>query len=198
MLYNCEDTKHDNYASRNPMNYAVCNRSFAFCNPELVVLFSKTVYDEKKEMKHMTCGEKIAIIRKENNLTQEQFAEMMNVSRQSVSKWELGTSFPDTEKLIKISKLFSCSLDYLLKDEIESKDINQLQESDHARRNYYLGIFYTYLSFAPLFGFIVGIYGTHHHKQTGNHRKMIRLTLAGITVSVALTAAMLIGIIFQL
>ena len=40
----------------------------------------------------MTCGEKITLIRKENNLTQEQFAEMMNVSRQSVSKWELGDS----------------------------------------------------------------------------------------------------------
>ena len=40
----------------------------------------------------MTCGEKITLIRKENNLTQEQFAEMMNVSRQSVSKWELGVS----------------------------------------------------------------------------------------------------------
>lgn len=38
----------------------------------------------------MTCGEKIAALRKENNLTQEQFAEVLNVSRQSVSKWELG------------------------------------------------------------------------------------------------------------
>ena len=74
----------------------------------------------------MTFGEKITMIRKENNLTQEQFAEMLNVSRQSVSKWELGISFPDTEKLIRIGKLFSCSLDYLLKDEIESKDVNQL------------------------------------------------------------------------
>lgn len=40
----------------------------------------------------MTFGEKITMIRKENNLTQEQFAEMLNVSRQSVSKWELGVS----------------------------------------------------------------------------------------------------------
>ena len=38
----------------------------------------------------MTCGEKITAIRKENNLTQEQFAELLNVSRQSVSKWEMG------------------------------------------------------------------------------------------------------------
>ncbi len=146
----------------------------------------------------MTFGEKITMIRKENNLTQEQFAEMLNVSRQSVSKWELGISFPDTEKLIRIGKLFSCSLDYLLKDEIESKDVNQLQESDHARRNYYLGAFYTYLSFSPIFGFLVGIYGIYHQKQTINNRKMISLSIVGIGVSLALTAIMIIGIVFEL
>ena len=146
----------------------------------------------------MRFGEKIAIIRKENNLTQEQFAEMLNVSRQSVSKWELGTSFPDTEKLIRISKLFSCSLDYLLKDEIESKDVNQLQESDHARRSYYLGALYTYLSFAPLFGFLVGLYGIYHQKHTISNRKMIMLSIVGIGVSLVLTATMIIGIVFEL
>lgn len=142
----------------------------------------------------MTCGEKITIIRKENNLTQEQFAEMLNVSRQSVSKWELGTSFPDTEKLIRISKLFSCSLDYLLKDEIESKDVNQLQESDHARRSYYLGAFLSYLSFAPIIGFIAGIYGIYHQKQTINNSTMIKLSIAGIIVSLTLTTIMILGI----
>lgn len=146
----------------------------------------------------MTFGEKITILRKENNLTQEQFAEMLNVSRQSVSKWELGLSFPDTEKLIRISKVFSCSLDYLLKDEIESKDVNQLQESDNARRNYYLGALYTYLSFAPLFGFLVGIYGIYHQKQTINNRKMVRLSILGIGVSLVFTAMMIIGIVFEL
>lgn len=146
----------------------------------------------------MTFGEKITILRKENNLTQEQFAEMLNVSRQSVSKWELGLSFPDTEKLIRISKVFSCSLDYLLKDEIESKDVNQLRESDNARRNYYLGALYTYLSFAPLFGFLVGMYGIYHQKQTINNRKMMRLSILGIGVSLVFTAMMIIGIVFEL
>lgn len=146
----------------------------------------------------MTFGEKITILRKENNLTQEQFAEMLNVSRQSVSKWELGLSFPDTEKLIRISKVFSCSLDYLLKDEIESKDVNQLRESDNTRRNYYLGALYTYLSFAPLFGFLVGIYGIYHQKQTINNRKMVRLSILGIGVSLVFTAMMIIGIVFEL
>lgn len=124
----------------------------------------------------MTCGEKIALIRKENNLTQEQFAELLNVSRQSVSKWESCTSYPDTEKLIRMSKLFSCSLDYLLKDEIVNNDINQVQESDNVKKNYLLGIVLTYLSFPPLFGFIVGIYNIYHQRRTTHNNKMMILS----------------------
>lgn len=146
----------------------------------------------------MTCGEKITAIRKENNLTQEQFAELMGVSRQSVSKWELGTTFPDTEKLIKMSKLFSCSIDYLLKEEVENRDINQLQESDNAKKNYYLGVLFTYLSFAPVFGFILGIYNLWHQKQTINSRKMKVLSVVGIVVSLTFTVLMVLGIMFEL
>lgn len=143
----------------------------------------------------MTCGEKIAALRKENNLTQEQFAEVLNVSRQSVSKWELGTSFPDTEKLIKISKIYSCSLDYLLKEEIESKDMNQLQESDNAKKNYFLGVLYTYLSFAPIIGVIVGLYGLYHQSQTIHNRKMIVISVIGVVISAIMTSIMIVGIV---
>lgn len=146
----------------------------------------------------MTCGEKITLIRKENNLTQEQFAEMMNVSRQSVSKWELGTDYPDTEKLIRISKLFSCSLDYLLKDEIEKKDLILEQESDQRRKEYFLGVFFTYLSFAPIFGWMLGLYGIYHQKQTINNRKMMILSIVGTAISLALTAGMIIGVVLGL
>ncbi|MDD6275179.1 MAG: helix-turn-helix domain-containing protein [Clostridiaceae bacterium] len=146
----------------------------------------------------MTCGEKITLIRKENNLTQEQFAEMMNVSRQSVSKWELGTAYPDTEKLIRISKLFSCSLDYLLKDEIEKKDLILEQESDQRRKDYFLGVFFTYLSFAPIFGWMLGLYGIYHQKQTINNRKMMILSIVGTAISLALTAGMIIGVVLGL
>lgn len=64
----------------------------------------------------MTTGDKIAKLRKEQNLTQEQFAQSMEVSRQSVSKWESGLAFPETEKLIRMSDLFGCTIDYLLKE----------------------------------------------------------------------------------
>lgn len=66
----------------------------------------------------MTTGEKISKLRKEKNLTQEQFAELMNVSRQSVSKWEQDLAYPETEKLIKLCSLLQCSIDYILREEV--------------------------------------------------------------------------------
>ena len=70
----------------------------------------------------MTFGEKLSKLRKESNYTQEQFAEILGVSRQSVSKWESDIAYPETDKLIRISELFDCSTDYLLK---ESEDVDQ-------------------------------------------------------------------------
>lgn len=55
---------------------------------------------------------------------QEQLAEILKVSRQSVSKWECDAAYPNTEKVIRIGKIFDCSLDYLLKDEFEQMDVN--------------------------------------------------------------------------
>ncbi|MFQ9800989.1 MAG: helix-turn-helix domain-containing protein [Clostridia bacterium] len=65
----------------------------------------------------MTLGEKIAKQRKENNYTQEQLADILGVSRQSVSKWESDIAYPETDKLIKLGKLFDCSMDYLLNED---------------------------------------------------------------------------------
>lgn len=68
----------------------------------------------------MTFGDKLSKLRRENNYTQEQLADMLSVSRQAVSKWESDTAYPETDKLIRISELFDCSLDYLLKDTVET------------------------------------------------------------------------------
>jgi transcriptional regulator with XRE-family HTH domain len=68
----------------------------------------------------MTLGNKISKLRKENNYTQEQLADVLGVSRQSISKWESDIAYPETEKLIRLSELFDCSLDYLLKESEES------------------------------------------------------------------------------
>ena len=70
----------------------------------------------------MTLGGKIARQRKELNYTQEQLADILGVSRQSISKWESDIAYPETDKLIELGKLFDCSMDYLLKEEITEKD----------------------------------------------------------------------------
>ena len=70
----------------------------------------------------MTLGEKIAKQRRELNYTQEQLADILGVSRQSISKWESDIAYPETDKLIELGKLFDCSMDYLLKEEITEKD----------------------------------------------------------------------------
>lgn len=146
----------------------------------------------------MTLGQKLTHLRKDNNLTQEQFAEMMKVSRQSISKWELGTVYPDTEKLIRISKIFHCSLDYLLKDEIESMDINAVAANEDAKADKAKGYILTYLSFPPLFGFIVAIFSLRHQYKNTHNRKCMILSSIGMVVSLILTAIMMAGFIFGL
>ena len=73
----------------------------------------------------MTLGEKIAKQRKDLNYTQEQLADILGVSRQSFSKWESDIAYPETEKLIELGKIFDCSMDYLLKEDIVEKGETQ-------------------------------------------------------------------------
>jgi len=63
----------------------------------------------------MTVGEKIHVLRKQSGMSQEQLAEKITVSRQAISKWELGESLPDIDNIVQISKIFDVSTDYLLK-----------------------------------------------------------------------------------
>ncbi|MDR3209521.1 MAG: helix-turn-helix domain-containing protein [Oscillospiraceae bacterium] len=91
----------------------------------------------------MTLGEKIQQLRKRQGLSQETLAERLTVSRQAVSKWELGESVPDTENVVQLSKLFGVSADYLLRDEFESDtDIPAVRASaenltaEYARRRH--------------------------------------------------------------
>ena len=65
----------------------------------------------------MTLGEKIAALRNEHSLSQENLAEKMSVSRQSVSKWETDTSVPELDKLILLSHIFEITLDELVGNE---------------------------------------------------------------------------------
>ena len=73
----------------------------------------------------MTLGEKITKQRKELNYTQEQLADILEVSRQTISKWESNIAYPETNKLIQLSKIFNCSVDYLLKEELTTANNSQ-------------------------------------------------------------------------
>lgn len=68
----------------------------------------------------MSLGENIQFYRNKASITQEQLAERLDVSRQSVSKWESNTTYPEMEKLLQMCTMFSCSLDTLLRGDAES------------------------------------------------------------------------------
>lgn len=65
----------------------------------------------------MTFGEKIQKLRKEAGMSQEELSYQLGVSRQAISKWERDSGYPETEKIIRMSKLFNVTLDYLLNEE---------------------------------------------------------------------------------
>lgn len=67
----------------------------------------------------MILADKIMNLRKKQGMSQEDLANELGISRQSVSKWESAASIPDLDKIIKLSNLFGVSTDYLLKEEIE-------------------------------------------------------------------------------
>ncbi|EQF22442.1 helix-turn-helix family protein [Clostridioides difficile CD160] len=64
----------------------------------------------------MNFGENLKRLRKERNLSQEQLSEMLNVSRQAISKWESNKTYPDIENLMLLRNIFNTTLDDLLFD----------------------------------------------------------------------------------
>lgn len=69
----------------------------------------------------MTFGEKLVRLRREKGLSQEALAGEMGVSRQAVSRWKMGAAMPDSPNLLKLSRMFQVSADYLLYDEYEEE-----------------------------------------------------------------------------
>ena len=85
----------------------------------------------------MTLGEKIITLRKTQKLSQGDLAEKLNVSRQSVSKWETDASVPELNKLIMISNLFNVSLDELVKSDVDSPAKQTERQTDAYHNNQY-------------------------------------------------------------
>ena len=81
----------------------------------------------------MSFGEKLQMLRKKNQLSQEGLADMLGVSRQAVSKWELGEGYPEVEKLLILSKKLNASLDSLLETENTPEASEKAKPSDKIR-----------------------------------------------------------------
>ena len=82
----------------------------------------------------MIFADKLIDLRKKNGWSQEELAEKLNVSRQSVSKWEGAQSVPDMSRIIQLSELFGVSTDYLLKDNLEQTELSQESVPDTQAR----------------------------------------------------------------
>ncbi len=113
----------------------------------------------------MTFSEKLTDLRRKSGMSQEQLADRLGVTRQSVSKWEGGTAMPELVKLISLSELFGVSVDYLVKDwmeepdnpcggteEISSKQADRLEKKVDELTNYVKGRVYRYDSKTRIFG----------------------------------------------
>lgn len=86
----------------------------------------------------MNFGDKIQLQRKKKGMTQEELGEELNVSRQTITKWESNQSFPEIKKIIKLSYFFGVTIDYLLKDEIEDEGKNISIKIEKEEKNSFL------------------------------------------------------------
>ena len=77
----------------------------------------------------MTLGEKLQTLRRSRGLSQEQLAEILEVSRQAVSKWESAQAIPDLGRVLAMADLFSVTTDYLLRDENEAPTPATMEDS---------------------------------------------------------------------
>lgn len=87
----------------------------------------------------MTLGENIVRLRTNKNWSQSDLAEALEVSRQSVSKWETDTSIPELDKLLKLSELFGVTLDELVNGEEISK-VGVVSVSEHEKHHSIAGM----------------------------------------------------------
>lgn len=97
----------------------------------------------------MSFPEKLRALRKEKGFSQEGLAELLNVSRQSVSKWESGQTYPEIDKLIILSEIFHVTLDYLVNDKntmsVDNAD-NECKKDDEEKDEWLI-----------VGGFVIGI-----------------------------------------
>lgn len=101
----------------------------------------------------MNIAEKIKKIRESEKLTQEQFAEKINVSRNAVAKWETNRGYPDIQNLITISEIFNVSLDELVKEDVKVR--NKIVAESSSKKWHFLVILYLLAIIVYIFYFVL-------------------------------------------
>lgn len=123
-----------------------------------------------KEAVKMKLAEQIKKIRKNENLSQEQLGQKMNVTRQAIYKWESGKGYPDIQNLIMLSELFEISLDELIKGDRSFQGKIKVKGGTgmFSNRSLLSALNYFSLFFAPIvFPLITLIFGYKEMKQHG-------------------------------
>ena len=134
----------------------------------------------------MKLHEKLFKLRKENGMTQDDLAEKLDISRQAISRWEMGTALPDVINILHLSKLYGVSTDYLLNDEYESdsdlpivKQTKQVAQDENNRRF----TFFTYTASAA-FVFLGNLYTT--------------IAVSNIALLISIIASILLLVFYEL
>ena len=125
----------------------------------------------------MNLGKKIVEIRKNNKMSQEDFAEIFNVTRQTVSSWENSKSYPDIETLVKISDKFNISLDILLKEDkdmIKAIDKNKKENFKYKKILITIGIIFSIFIVSFIIYFV--IYSNNKTRLEGKFNTGIKET----------------------
>lgn len=155
----------------------------------------------------MKLSDKLIGLRKSAGMSQEELAEKLNVSRQAVSRWEMGTAMPDAVNILQLSKLFHVTTDYLLNEEYESDaDLPQVRavKADGVHQGMILLVtlevmslilqftaaivlqstFFTVLSFLPFVAAIGGFEYAYQKKADAQNEKTRQLRRRFYEISV--------------
>lgn len=150
-----------------------------------------------------TFSEKLLELRRREGLSQEQLADRLGVTRQSVSKWEGGAAAPELGKLVALSELFSVSVDYLVKDYLEEPErpvpasAARLEERVEELSQYFRGWRYTWESKTRVFGLPLVSIRFHSAPHGMRARDTARgiIAIGNIAVGVVALGAASVGVL---
>lgn len=127
----------------------------------------------------MKFEEKIIKLRKQKNMSQEELAEKLNVTRQTISKWELGQSKPDMEKLIEISNLFEVGVETLTNESLDVESVKKVKSKKERKWLLYVMVVILVASSTTL-AIRIGMNIDQKNKEKENFMNNIFGTITGI------------------